>query len=414
MTDLDIFKNEFVPNIESHAKLSFASWQKTAPIDYARWVAFRDAILRGETPVAPLMTTKYGKALVATGKMAYDVVVPPPPPPTINEKHGVAYMSWGNGYLPTIHKNDYDMLFLSWGGAGKVATSGITTKTVVYMSAVSCLENSGWHYGVTGEDAIANNWVLKEGTRLLRNAGYPTSYIGDPGSIGYQQRWCNNVIGKIQEWGVDGVFIDDFYGSLSLADGIPDKYPTKDLQRTALFSFIKYVYNQMKSAGIKVYTNSVVYEGEMGDDAGLTTIPWWTMIAPHVDGLCAEYWQWRNNSTQKIRKLGPEWYNHWDTWQALPAFCESNSKEFIGIMYSDNYSRPASDKVYVLCSMLLETTNGSIVSSNSSTNPWIPEYDLLPLGNPLGTKIQNGNRWQRQYERGLIWVDPTLGTSGII
>lgn len=406
MSDLDVFREEFVPNIESHARLSFDSWKKTAPADYGRWVAYRDALLAGGTPAPPAMSTKYGKALVATGKM-----VTPEQAPTLK---GISFMRWGNGESPPTHQEGYDAIYTSWGGASRNAALG--TRSVVYMSAVSCLEARSWHYGVTGEDAVANGWVLKQGTRLLRNAGYTQSYIADPAASGYQARWCDNVIALCQGWGVDGVFVDDFYGSLSLADGTPDRYPTLASQRAALVAFAAAVYPRLQAAGLYVCSNSAVYEGQAGDDEGTTTLPWWELIAPYVDGLAAEYWQWRDNNPTavKIRKLGPEWYNHWDTWQALPAWTEAHGKEFLGIAYSHSET----EKTYILCSMLLETTRGSsaCMGTNDATlaDPWIPIYGRLPLGAALGPKVKNGNRWQRQYAEGLVWVDPVAGTAGIV
>lgn len=380
------------------------SYRQASPQESPRVFAYLD----GGAEPSPFPTTLMGSGLtkVERGRRA---LAPKPPPSSI--MRGVSYMRWGSGELPTAHVADYDALLVGWAGFANAGAQ--TARSSCYMSAVSCLENAGWHYGVTGEDALANGWVLKQGTRLLRNAGYPSSYIGDPGSAGYQQRWADNVIAICQSKNLDGVFIDDFYGSLSLADGTPDKYPTIPVQRSACLSFIQAVYPRLHAAGLFVWTNSVVYEGQTGDDQGTTTIPWWQMIAPYVDGLSAEYWQWRNNSPTFIRKSGPEWYSNWDTWQALPAFCEANGKEFMGILYADNYGRPSSDKMYVLCSMLLETENGSIVGGSSSLNPWISDYDRLPLGPPQGAKVKNGNRWQRQYEHGLVWVDPVAGTAGI-
>jgi len=333
-------------------------------------------------------------------------VVPPPP---IGTKRGVAYMKWGNGESPPTHAVDYDSIFVGWGGVGAVGK--LATRTGPYMSAVSCLEGAGWHYGVRGEDAVANGWVLKQGTRLLRNAGYTSSYIGDPGDPGYQQRWADNVITLMKGWGSEAVFIDDFYGSLSLCDGVPDKYPTRSTQRAACLAFAQYVYGRLHAEGFYVAWNCVVYEGEAGDDTGATTPPWWNMLAPYSDALCAEYWQWRDNSPSKIRKSGPEWYNNWDSWQVLPALCESLGKDFIPIHYATD---PA-HALYILCSTLLESPSRHSVTwiKEDGGDPWHPAYDRLPLGAALGAKVKNGNRWERQYAKGLVWVDPIAGTSGI-
>ena len=86
---LRIFPDEFLPNIQGapyHAKWAAANAGGDAP----KWRVFRDALLAGQTPVVPSMTTKYGRALVAAGKehmsISHFVGVmenphPPPDPP---------------------------------------------------------------------------------------------------------------------------------------------------------------------------------------------------------------------------------------------------------------------------------------------------------------------------------------------
>ena len=83
---LRIFPDEYVPNVEGsayHSKWVSANKNGDAP----KWVAFRDALLAGQTPVVPAMATKYGKALVAAGKEHMSIshfvgqVTNPYPPP---------------------------------------------------------------------------------------------------------------------------------------------------------------------------------------------------------------------------------------------------------------------------------------------------------------------------------------------
>ena len=79
--DIDLFRS-FVTAIEGvpyHAKWLNANKNGDAP----KWVAFRDALLAGQTPAAPAMATKYGSALVDAGEMVLnqDVSTPPASPP---------------------------------------------------------------------------------------------------------------------------------------------------------------------------------------------------------------------------------------------------------------------------------------------------------------------------------------------
>lgn len=69
-TAVSIFADEFVPNIQAapyHSK-----WRSQNSGDNHRWETYRDACIAykaGEAaPVAPTMSTKYGRALVAAGK----------------------------------------------------------------------------------------------------------------------------------------------------------------------------------------------------------------------------------------------------------------------------------------------------------------------------------------------------------
>jgi hypothetical protein len=62
-----VFPERYLPNVEK-ATVSFAQWRKQQPGEYLRWVAFRDAVLRGEQLPPPSMTTRKGKELVAAGE----------------------------------------------------------------------------------------------------------------------------------------------------------------------------------------------------------------------------------------------------------------------------------------------------------------------------------------------------------
>lgn len=82
----NIFKDEFVPNIQTHNRTSYAQWKQSNPGEAAKWEKYRDDLIAGKKPVPPTMATKYGKALVAGGKMSVTDVgtdwgIPPDPPP---------------------------------------------------------------------------------------------------------------------------------------------------------------------------------------------------------------------------------------------------------------------------------------------------------------------------------------------
>lgn len=85
-----IFPDLFVPNAEGSSY--HPKWEKANPNgDAPKWRAFRDAVRayeKGDGITVPSMATKYGKALVAAGKLHMSVIdlgaeweTPPPPPP---------------------------------------------------------------------------------------------------------------------------------------------------------------------------------------------------------------------------------------------------------------------------------------------------------------------------------------------
>ena len=66
-SDLALFADAYLANAERvpyHAK-----WVKANPKEVQRWLPFRDAVLAGDSPPAPAMSTRYGRALVAAGEM---------------------------------------------------------------------------------------------------------------------------------------------------------------------------------------------------------------------------------------------------------------------------------------------------------------------------------------------------------
>lgn len=91
MSDLDMFRDTFLPNIETFGKLNYATWKRANPGEAAKWEAYRDGILAGLHPSPPALVTKFGKALVAGGSMVSADVTPrsesPYPPPSWCEEY---------------------------------------------------------------------------------------------------------------------------------------------------------------------------------------------------------------------------------------------------------------------------------------------------------------------------------------
>lgn len=78
-----IFPDDYVPNAEAAAY--HKKWTQGNPGEAARWVQFRDDVIAKRDVPPPAMATRYGKALVAAGKLHMSVTdIGSAPPTTID------------------------------------------------------------------------------------------------------------------------------------------------------------------------------------------------------------------------------------------------------------------------------------------------------------------------------------------
>jgi hypothetical protein len=115
MADENIFPDEFVPNIEGQQYHS--RWVRSNPDENAKWEAFSNDIIAGKVSTPPTMATKYGKALVAAGKLHMSVTdigsAPPPvvlPPPTgtlYDQLSDFQVQPWGGTYIINAYQRTY-------------------------------------------------------------------------------------------------------------------------------------------------------------------------------------------------------------------------------------------------------------------------------------------------------------------
>ena len=114
MSDALIFPDEFLPNIQTANKTNYTQWKQSNPKEAAKWEKFRDTILQGTYMAPPVLATKYGKALVAAGKLHMSVTdigsapVTPPVDPTwpgvLRGNFTDFYTTWESG--PSDHNGE--------------------------------------------------------------------------------------------------------------------------------------------------------------------------------------------------------------------------------------------------------------------------------------------------------------------
>lgn len=142
MADLDTFRDEFVPNVQGFNKLSYSSWKSSNPGEAQKWETYRDALIAGQTPTAPALTTKFGKALVAAGKLMQQPAPPPPPPPpppsSITEFSGDWHNATGPGYVDTTSGADYTFILDGTPGPRAQIVTSPTPRRGTYAVKFTC------------------------------------------------------------------------------------------------------------------------------------------------------------------------------------------------------------------------------------------------------------------------------------
>jgi hypothetical protein len=109
----------------------------------------------------------------------------------------------------------------------------------------------------------------------------------------------------------------------------------------------------------------------------------------------------------------PAWNHYWSGWRSLHPFCVQHGLDMIALDYGTLNSV---QQRYAMCTFLLDWdgTHGWYVM-NTSSDPWASVYDqAAALGQPTGAATKSGNVWSRQFQNGLVTVDPVAGTASIV
>ena len=81
--DRQVFLDEFIPNVEAATNVRWSTWAKQNPEEQTAWTKFVNDVSAGTNPTVPTMSSRFGRALAAVGRMAVDEVTLPPLPPII-------------------------------------------------------------------------------------------------------------------------------------------------------------------------------------------------------------------------------------------------------------------------------------------------------------------------------------------
>ena len=317
---------------------------------------------------------------------------------------GIGVIRWGSSFAQASGYDRYAYVDVTPGDADDAGR--LSTNSLVYMSGTSV--QTSWSTGVSYNEALSNNWLLKDANgQYLKNTAYG-AYVGDIGNPAYQQRFISNVAALLAANGNEGVHIDDVLMTPVLLTGgvFPAKYPTQQSWENAMVSFIQAVGQGLRSRGYYVLAQAVGYiPGDApGSNDGTTNARFWSRLAPYVSGLLSEYWQQLPNDPTKLRPSGTSsWTQYWDGWLDQIDAAQNNGADFFAYMYGTSSS--VNIMRYGKASFLLKWDGGGggFVYQTSSGDPWNPEW-TMDIGQPSGSRYQVGVGWRRNYSGGT--VDP--------
>ena len=322
---------------------------------------------------------------------------------------GIGVIRWGTAYSAATGYDRYSYVDVTIGDAAKAGS--LPTKSLVYMSGTSV--QTSWSTGVSYQEALANNWLLKDANgQYLRNAQYG-AYVGDIGNSAYQQRFIDNVAGVLSRNGNEGVHIDDVIMTPTMLTGgvFPAKYPTQTAWEDAIVSFIRTVGQGLRSRGYYVLAQAIGFiPGDApGSNDGTTNARFWSRLAPNVDALLSEYWMQLAAEPTRLRSSGNHWTQYWEGWLNQVNVAQSAGADFFAYMYGSSSS--VNIMRYGKASFLLEWdgTGGGFVYQTSG-DPWNLEW-TMDIGRPSGPRYQVGIGWRRDYSGGTVILNSSASAN---
>jgi threonine/homoserine efflux transporter RhtA len=322
---------------------------------------------------------------------------------------GIGVKRWGSTYSTASGYDRYAYVNVAPGDAA--AAGALATKSLVYMSGTSV--QTSWSTGVSYQEALANNWLLKDASgQYLMNVAYG-AYVGDFGNAAYQQRFVDNVASLLSRNGNEGVFIDDVIASPEGLTGgkYPTKYPTQQAWEDAQVAFVQSVSQALRGRGYYVLIQAIKFiSGDPGSNDGSLNAQFWGRLAPYPSGIQSEYWMQDPNTVTRLRASGSQWYQQWDAWANLANIAQNGGADFFAMMYggSSNVDIMRYGKASFL--LMWDGSGGAFTYDLSSGDPWNAEW-TTDIGQPSGSRYQVGVGWRRQYTGGTVILNPSPSSS---
>lgn len=224
----------------------------------------------------------------------------------------------------------------------------------------------------------------------------------DPTNQGWQQFFLNWVIKSHEEFGWNGVFLDNVEASLNKITkhrSGPALYPTDAEFQAAVESFLKYLYNNY----FKPYNRPL-----MANIIELKDPQVWLRYLNYLDGAMLEAFavDWNTG------------YLSVEEWQEQMSMITSSQQmgKTVILVAQGNQLDLERQKFAFASYLLVNEGKAYFRYSNDLAYHQIWFYDnySIDLGMPLGPRYQQGDLWQRDFTNGIVQVNPRTHEAQIL
>jgi hypothetical protein len=223
---------------------------------------------------------------------------------------------------------------------------------------------------------------------------YPGNWYMDVGAPSYQDVWTENVLGELEEFGWDGVLVDDALYSPRhhLCGRVLSRHPDDATFGAATESFLARVGPALTSRGFLAIPN-------VSD----TDVPTFGRWLGYTSGAMKEWWV---ADSLRVRSG-----DDWEYGQRFLQEASARGKLFLGVTYGSIENRAL--MAYARASFLLDWNgrNGALLyHAGRHVDPWSPEW-TAEVGEPVGDRYRVGKAWRRDFTGGTVIVNPSANSS---
>lgn len=307
----------------------------------------------------------------------------------------VVLQPWQTDELARLKERNPDLTVLMYKNMSatyrSTCTDGCTRDNPVVPSGV------GYHWA----EQHHPEWFLhdRSGTRL-EWADWRGLFPMDSSSAGYQDTWAGNVLAELRAHDWDGVMVDDTLTWLShpiVDDRRSTRLGTDAEQYAATKAFLKAVGPRVEGAGFLVVPNVTLAWDNWRDSL--------SDLSPYVSGWENEHFViWgRDGSHERFTDD-----DDWDWKIAMAEWLAARDLPLLAITYSTPDDRATMR--YHRASWLLTwngRTGASIYVSTDETDPQDHGPATHDIGLPIGPRHRESGVHLREYDGGLVLVNPT-------